>query len=200
MQKYLLMKNTRTINNKPKLQSVKLLHKKIDNKKELKEPRQTMMAKRPTQLSMNRGLILFQIYSGKPIPVCISVSQTASLADLYQKIDSTLFPNKYSSFEERKPEKTFYRFSSNKTKNIHCIFVRNESTGKILVIPNSDKTNIVDFMDNNQGVFEDYSQIPQLHNLYRIYVIDNDDYEKYKEPSTTETFFKNVGKFTKCFA
>jgi hypothetical protein len=158
-----------------------------------------MLAKRPTQLKMNRGIILFQIYSGKPIPVCISVSQTASLSDLYQKVDSILFPNNYSSFEERKSEKNFYSFSSNNTKNIHCIFARSETTSKIVVIPNYDKTNVVDFMDNNPGVFEDYSQIPQLHNLYRIYVIDKNDYEKYKEPSTTETFFKNFGKLTKCF-
>jgi hypothetical protein len=158
-----------------------------------------MLAKRPTQLKMNRGIILFQIYSGKPSPVCISMPQTASLTDLYQKVDSTLFSNKYSSFDERKPEKNFYGLSSNKTKNIHCIFARSERTSKTLIIPNSDKINIVDFIDNNQGVFEDYSQIPQLHNLYRIYVIDKDDYEKYKEPSTTETFFKNVGKLIKCF-
>ena len=190
------MEFTRTFNNKPKLQTSKSAHKKIDNKKELKEARETMMAKRPTQLKMNRGTIIFKIYSEKLVPVCISVSKTASLADLHQKIDCTLFP---SSLEERKPEKTFYGFSSNKSKNIHCIFVRSEKTSKILTIPNSDRINVVDFMDNNQGVFDDYSQIPQLHNLYILYVIDNDAYEKYKEPSLKETIFKNVKKFASCF-
>ena len=158
-----------------------------------------MLAKRPTQLKMNRGIILFQIYSGKPSPVCISMPQTASLTDLYQKVDSTLFSNKHSSFDGRKPEKNFYGLSSNKTKNIHCIFARSEKINKFLTIPNSDRINIVDFMDSKPGFFEDYSQIPQLHNLYRIYVIDNDDYEKYKEPSTRDIFFKTVGKLTKCF-
>jgi len=159
------------------------------------------MAKRPTQLKLNGGVLIFKIYSEKLIPVCISISQPASLADLHQKIDSILFPNKYSSFEERKPEKSFYGFSSssNKTKNIHCIFARSERTSKTLTVPNSDKINVVDFIDNNQGVFEDYSQIPQLHNLYRIYVIDNDAYEKYKEPSLKEVVLKNVKKFTSCF-
>jgi len=184
------MKIARTVNNKQNIQIAKRLPKKIDNKKEFKEPSKTMMTKRPTHLSMNRGIILFQVYSGKPIPVCISVSQTASLEDFYQKIDSILFPNKYSSFEERNPKK--------KT-NIHTIFARIETSGKILIIPNSSKTNIVDFMDDKQEFFDDYSQIPQLHNLYRIYAIDNNDYEKYKEPSTTENFFKTIGKLTKCF-
>ena len=190
------MKTARTFNNKPKLQSSQSTHKKIDNKKELKEARKTMMAKRPTQLKMNREVIIFKIYSEKLIPVCFSIAQTASLADLHQKIDSVLFP---SSFEEKKPEKSFYGFSSNKSKNIHCIFVRCEKTSKILTIPNSDKTNLLDFVDKNQGVFEDYSQIPQLHNLYRIYVIDNNAYEKYKEPSFKEAVLKNVKKFTSCF-
>lgn len=190
------MKITRTFNNKPKLQSSQSIHKKIDNKKELKEARKTMMAKRPTQLKINRGVIIFKIYSEKLIPVCFSIAQTASLADLHQKIDSILFP---SSFEERKPEKSFYGFYSNKSKNIHCIFVRCEKTSKILTIPNSDKTNLLDFVDKNQGVFEDYSQIPQLHNLYRIYVIDNDAYEKYKDPSFKEAVLKNVKKFASCF-
>ena len=192
------MKIARTFNNKPKLQTSKSTHKKIDNKKELKEPRKTMMAKRPTQLKINREVIIFKIYSEKLIPVCFSIAQTASLADLHQKIDSILFP---CSFEERKPEKSFYGFylSSKKSKNIHCIFVRCEKTSKILTIPSSDKTNLLDFVDKNQGLFEDYSQIPQLHNLYRIYVIDNDTYEKYKEPSFKESVLKNVKKFTSCF-
>ncbi len=158
-----------------------------------------MLAKRPILLTLNRGIILFQIYSGNPTPVCISVSQTSSLAELYQKVDSTLFSNKCSRFDERKPKKNFYGLSSNKTKNIHCIFARSERTNKFLTIPNSDRINIVDFMDSKPGFFHDYSQIPQLHNLYRIYVIDNDDYEKYKEPSTRDIFFKTVGKLTKCF-
>jgi hypothetical protein len=190
------LKTARTFNNRPKLQTSTSTHKKIDNKKELKEARKTMMAKRPTQLKMNRGAIIFKIYSEKLIPVCISVSNNASLADLHQKIDCTLFP---SSLEERKPEKTFYGFSSNKSKNIHCIFVRSEKTSKILTVPNSDRINIVDFMDNNQGVFDDYSQIPQLHSLYIIYVINNDEYKKYKEPSLQEIILKNVGKFSRCF-
>jgi hypothetical protein len=193
------LKIARTFNNKPKIHSIQLKHKKIDNKKEFKEPSKTMLAKKPTQLKMNRGIILFQIYSGKPTPVCISVSQTASLKDFHQKVDSILFPNKYSSFDENKPEKSFYGFSSKKKTNIHTIFARIESSGKILIIPNSEKINIVDFMDSKDGFFDDYSQLPQLHNLYRIYVIDNDDYEKYKEPSTTENFLKTVGKLTKCF-
>jgi hypothetical protein len=156
------------------------------------------MAKMPTQLKMNR-VIIFKIYSEKLIPVCISLSQPASLADLHQKIDSILFPNKYSSFEERKPEKSFFGFSSNKSKNIHCIFARSERTSKTLTIPNSDRINVVDFIDKNQGVFDDYSQLPQLHNLYRLFVIDNDGYKKYKEPSLKETLVKNVKNLAKCF-
>ena len=152
----------------------------------------------PTQLKMNR-VIIFKIYSEKLIPVCISLSQPASLADLHQKIDSILFPNKYSSFEERKPEKSFFGFSSNKSKNIHCIFARSERTSKTLTIPNSDRINVVDFIDKNQGVFDDYSQLPQLHNLYRLFVIDNDGYKKYKEPSLKETLVKNVKNLAKCF-
>jgi hypothetical protein len=172
--------------------------KKLIIKKDLKNQGKLkpMMAKLPMQLKMNRGVIIFKIYSEKLIPVCISLSQPASLADLHQKIDSVLFP---FSFEERKPEKSFYGFSSNKSKNIHCIFTRSERTSKTLTIPNSDRINVVDFIDNNQGVFEDYSQIPQLHNLYKIYVIDNDGYKKYKEPSLKETIIKNVKKFSRCF-
>ena len=158
-----------------------------------------MMSKMSTQIKINRGFILFQIYSGKPVPVCISVSQTSSLADLHEKVDSVLFPNKYSSFEDRTTEKSFYGLSSKKKSHIHCIFARSEISSKIVIIPNSDRTNVIDFMDNNQGVFDDYSQIPQLHNLYRIYVIDKNDYEKYKEPSMAETFIKALGKYVKCF-
>lgn len=197
------MKIARTFNNKPKLQSSKTTHKKIDNKKELKEARKTMMAKRPTLLTVNKGIVLFQIYwgSGNKHPICISLSKTASLEDLYQKVETTLFQNKYSSFEEIKPEKSFFGFSSspNKTKNIHCIFAWNEKSNKFLNIPNSKNINILNFIDKKQGFFYDYSQIPQLHSLYRLYVIDKDDYEKYKEPSITETVFKSVEKLTKCF-
>ena len=203
MQKSLLLIIARTFNNKLNLQFIKQLHKKLITKKEFKESKQvfqTMMSTRQPQLKMNRGIILFQVYSGKSTPICISVSQTASLEDLHQKVDSILFLNKYSSFEEKSNERSFFEFSSKKKTNIHRIFARCESTNEFLTINSSDRTNVVDFMDKKQRFFVDYSQLPQLHNLYRIYVIDNNDYKKYKEDGEEFSIVNTLKKLTTCFA
>lgn len=159
-----------------------------------------MFAKKSQHLKRDRNIILFQIHSNKPVPVCISVPQIASLADLYQKVEETLFPISYSSFEERNSENSGYKMFAKNTTNIHRIFACTINREKFLTIPNSSRQNVAEYIDVMQDYFPDHSQVPQLHSLYKIYVMDQNDYAKYKDPEPiTEAFFNNVKRLTKCF-
>jgi len=159
-----------------------------------------MFAKKSPHLKRDRNTILFQIHSNKPLPVCIAVPQTASLNDLYQKVEETLFPNTYSSFEDSKSGSTIYSIMSKKNGNIHRIFASTINREKFLTIPNSSRQNVAEYIDVMQDYFPDHSQVPQLHSLYKIYAMDNNDYDKYKDPdSIADTFVNNVKRLTKCF-
>jgi hypothetical protein len=159
-----------------------------------------MFSRKAPHLKKNRNIILFQIHSNKPTPICISISQTASLADLYQKVEETLFPISYSSFEERNSENSGYKMFVKNTTNVHRIFACTINREKFLTIPNSSRQNVSDYVETMQDYFPDHSQIPQLHNLYKIYAMDQSDYAKYKDQdSVTEMFVNNVRRLTKCF-
>ena len=161
-----------------------------------------MLNKQPPHLKKNRNIILFQIHSSNPKTVCMSLPQSASLADLYQKVENTLFPYNYSSLEKINSGQSFYNFISKKRTPIHKIFATSTKKDNFITIPNSDKLNIIDFIDNKEEYFNDYSQLPQLHNLYRIYVLEQETYEMHKasEKNLSTTVYQNIQKFATCFS
>lgn len=165
-----------------------------------------MLANKETQLKRHGGIILLQAYYNKLTPVCIPISQSASLDDLYQKVESILYPTQYTIFENKPPKSilTFYDSFKKDDSFIYRIFVFDIKNNKFLTIPRSKRHSVVSFMDNNEDYFTDHSKMPQLHNLYRIFVMDQDDYNKFnkeyeKENSIKTTLLRNMQKLTRCF-
>jgi len=167
-----------------------------------------MLANKEMHLKRHGSIILLQTYYNKPTPICIPISQTSSLEDLYQKVESILYPTHYTSFENKSPNtnsmQLFYDSFKKDDSFIYRIFVYDVKNNKYMTIPKSTRQSFVSFMDKNEDYFTDHSRLPQLHNLYRIFVMDRDDYNKFnkeyeEENSIKSTLLRNVQKLTKCF-
>jgi hypothetical protein len=152
--------------------------------------------------------IVFQInYNSQYIqnrPFCISLKKNDSLADIYQKLENLLFPQLYSEFCYKNPNKTtFLGKFQRSNKNIHSLFVQHKGINKFLIIPNSNKMNIVTFMFNNQEYFQNIAKIPQLYNLFKIHVLDEDTYRRFEEEDFNNSIvglaMTRIKKYTKCF-
>jgi hypothetical protein len=168
------------------------------------------MQKRSTHLTHKRNIVIFQIHTKNKSPICVSLHQNASLFDLYMKIENILYPNLYSTFENNgeKSNNIFYTnfmFIKNVNK-IHGIFAMSHKNDMTLTIPKSSSSNVIDFIENNSLYFLDCSQVPQLHNLYKIYVIDSESYDlftkenNFKRYAYINSLFQPFIKYVKCFA
>jgi hypothetical protein len=162
---------------------------------------------------MNSGTemncLVFQInYNSQYIqnrPFCISLKKTNTLTDIYQKLENLLFPPLYSEFCYKNPDKTTsIDIFSRTNKNIHSLFVQHECTNKFLIIPNSNKMDIVTFMFNNQEYFQNIAKLPRLYNLFKIHVLDEETYRRFEEENFNNSIIGSamtrIKKYTKCFA
>jgi hypothetical protein len=155
-----------------------------------------MFSNKQPHLKQNRNIILFQIITDNSSQ-CISIPKDATLADLFQKIENTLYVTHSIQPSE---DMSFYSMVSKKKTNIYKIFATNIERNKYLTLKNTDWHKVVDFIDNNPDYFVDQSQVPQIHNLYRVFVMDYNDYNKYRENDViTETVLKNIQKLKSCF-
>jgi len=133
----------------------------------------------------NMNIILLQVHSSIKPTFCVSIPKVSNLNDLYRKIESLIVPESYLPLNH---------------KVIHKIMVINDKDNTTLGIPESSRYNFVDFIESNSQYFRDHSQIPQMHNLYKIYIIDEASYQEFNyNNSTSNNIFKGISKYVKCF-
>jgi len=133
----------------------------------------------------NRNIILFQVHSSIKPTFCVSIPKVSNLNDLYRKVESLMVPESYLPLNH---------------KVIHKIMVINDKDKTVLSIPESSRYNIVDFIESNSQYFTDHSQIPQMHNLYKVYIIDEASYMEFNyNTSVSNNIFKGISKYVKCF-